>query len=81
MGMTITVCYVFLALILAPALVKSGLYPLAVHLFKNYFVFLRTILGISVVTVCFMGLRLILVLLIAGAINQRGTSYIPMTAG
>ena len=36
MGMTITACYVFLALILAPALVKSGLYPLSVHLFIMY---------------------------------------------
>jgi len=36
MGMTITACYVFLALILAPALVKGGLYPLAVHLFIMY---------------------------------------------
>jgi TRAP transporter 4TM/12TM fusion protein len=36
MGMTITACYVFLALILAPALIKSGLYPLSVHLFIMY---------------------------------------------
>ena len=36
MGMTITACYVFLALVLAPALVKAGLYPLAVHLFIMY---------------------------------------------
>ncbi|MEA3358289.1 MAG: TRAP transporter fused permease subunit [Thermodesulfobacteriota bacterium] len=36
MGMTITACYVFLALILAPALVKSGLYPLSAHLFIMY---------------------------------------------
>ena len=36
MGMTITACYVFLALILAPALVRSGLYPLSVHLFIMY---------------------------------------------
>ena len=36
MGMTITACYVFLALILAPALVKAGLYPLSVHLFIMY---------------------------------------------
>jgi TRAP transporter 4TM/12TM fusion protein len=36
MGMTITACYVFLALILAPALVKFGLYPLSVHLFTMY---------------------------------------------
>ena len=36
MGMTITACYVFLALILAPALVNSGLNPLAVHLYIMY---------------------------------------------
>jgi TRAP transporter 4TM/12TM fusion protein len=36
MGMTITACYVFLALILAPALVRSGLYPLSAHLFIMY---------------------------------------------
>lgn len=36
MGMTITACYVFLAMILAPALVKSGLNPLSVHLFIMY---------------------------------------------
>jgi TRAP transporter 4TM/12TM fusion protein len=36
MGMTITACYVFLALILAPALARSGLYPLSVHLFIMY---------------------------------------------
>ena len=36
MGMTITACYVFLAMVLAPALVKSGLDALAVHLFIMY---------------------------------------------
>jgi TRAP transporter 4TM/12TM fusion protein len=36
MGMTITACYVFLALILAPALINCGLYPLSVHLFVMY---------------------------------------------
>jgi TRAP transporter 4TM/12TM fusion protein len=36
MGVTISACYVILALILAPALVKAGLYPLAVHLFILY---------------------------------------------
>ena len=36
MGMTITACYVFLAMVLAPALVHSGLDPLAVHLFIMY---------------------------------------------
>ncbi len=36
MGMTITACYVFLALVLAPGLVQLGLNELAVHLFVMY---------------------------------------------
>ncbi len=36
MGMTITACYIFLAVVMAPALVNMGLYPLAVHLFVMY---------------------------------------------
>jgi TRAP transporter 4TM/12TM fusion protein len=36
MGMTVTACYIFLAVILAPALVKQGMDPLAVHLFIMY---------------------------------------------
>ncbi len=36
MGMTVTACYIFLAITLAPALVKAGLDPLAVHLFIMY---------------------------------------------
>lgn len=36
MGMTITACYIFLAIVLAPALVNIGLDPLAVHLFVLY---------------------------------------------
>ena len=36
MGMTVTACYVFLAIVLAPPLVKAGLDPLAVHLFIMY---------------------------------------------
>lgn len=36
MGMTITACYVFLALVLAPGLVAQGLNQLAVHLFVMY---------------------------------------------
>jgi TRAP transporter 4TM/12TM fusion protein len=36
MGMTITACYVFLAMILAPALVDVGFHPVAVHLFIMY---------------------------------------------
>lgn len=35
-GMTITACYVFLAIVLVPALVKVGLDPLACHLFVLY---------------------------------------------
>jgi len=36
MGMTVTACYIFLAITLAPPLVKAGLDPLAVHLFIMY---------------------------------------------
>jgi TRAP transporter 4TM/12TM fusion protein len=36
MGMTITACYIFLALVMAPALIKMGFAPLAVHLFVLY---------------------------------------------
>ena len=36
MGMTVTAAYIFLAIILAPALIKIGLDPLAVHLFMLY---------------------------------------------
>ena len=35
-GMTATACYIFLAIMLAPALVQVGLDPLAVHLFIFY---------------------------------------------
>jgi TRAP transporter 4TM/12TM fusion protein len=36
MGMTATACYIFLAIVIAPALVSLGLNPLAVHLFVLY---------------------------------------------
>lgn len=36
MGMTVTACYIFLAIVLAPPLIKTGLDPLAVHLFIMY---------------------------------------------
>lgn len=36
MGMTVTACYIFLAIVLAPPLIKAGLEPLAVHLFIMY---------------------------------------------
>jgi len=36
MGLTITACYIFLALVMAPALVSAGYNPLAVHLFIMY---------------------------------------------
>ncbi|WBU56232.1 TRAP transporter permease [Paracoccus sediminicola] len=36
MGMTVTSCYIFLAVVLAPALIAAGLDPIAVHLFIMY---------------------------------------------
>jgi TRAP transporter 4TM/12TM fusion protein len=36
MGMTVTACYIFLAIVLAPPLVQAGLDPLGVHLFIMY---------------------------------------------
>jgi len=36
MGMSVTACYIILALLVAPALIRSGLDPLAVHLFVLY---------------------------------------------
>ncbi|MFZ5780891.1 MAG: TRAP transporter permease [Pseudomonadota bacterium] len=36
MGMTITACYIFLAVLLAPSLIQAGLNPLAVHMFIMY---------------------------------------------
>ena len=36
MGMTVTACYIFLAVVLAPALTEAGLNVLAVHLFILY---------------------------------------------
>jgi len=36
MGMTVTACYIFLAIVLAPPLVKAGMDPVAVHLFILY---------------------------------------------
>jgi TRAP transporter 4TM/12TM fusion protein len=36
MGMTITACYIFLAIVLAPPLVAAGFDPVAVHLFMLY---------------------------------------------
>src|SRR3970040_3061127 len=36
MGMTVTACYIFLAIVLAPPMIKAGLDPLAVHLFIMY---------------------------------------------
>lgn len=36
MGLTITACYLLLAVLLAPALVQFGFYPLAVHIFLIY---------------------------------------------
>lgn len=36
MGMTVSACYIFLAIVLAPALVNAGLHPIASHLFILY---------------------------------------------
>jgi len=36
MGLTITACYIFLALVMAPAVIAAGYDPLAVHLFIMY---------------------------------------------
>jgi len=43
MGMTITAAYVFLAVVMAPALVQAGLNPVAVHLFIMYWAMLSFI--------------------------------------
>lgn len=37
MGMTVSACYIFLSILLAPALVEAGLNPLASHLFILYY--------------------------------------------
>lgn len=36
MGMTVTACYIFLSILLAPALIQAGLDPIASHLFILY---------------------------------------------
>jgi TRAP transporter 4TM/12TM fusion protein len=36
LGLTVTACYIFLAIVLAPPLIKAGLDPLAVHMFVLY---------------------------------------------
>lgn len=36
MGMTVSACYIFLSILLAPALIQAGLNPLASHLFILY---------------------------------------------
>jgi TRAP-type uncharacterized transport system fused permease subunit len=36
MGMTVSACYIFLSILLAPALINAGLNPLASHLFIMY---------------------------------------------
>jgi TRAP-type uncharacterized transport system fused permease subunit len=36
MGMTASACYIFLAIVLAPALISTGLDPMAVHLYVFY---------------------------------------------
>jgi TRAP transporter 4TM/12TM fusion protein len=43
MGMTVTAAYVFLAVVMAPALIQGGLDPVAVHLFIMYWAMLSFI--------------------------------------
>jgi TRAP transporter 4TM/12TM fusion protein len=43
LGLTTTACYIFLAVLLAPALVRAGLHPMAVHLFILYWGMLSSI--------------------------------------
>ena len=43
MGMTVTAAYVFLAVVMAPALIQAGLNPVAVHLFIMYWAMLSFI--------------------------------------
>ncbi len=42
-GMTVTAAYIFLAIVLAPALIQGGLSPMAVHLFILYWAMLSFI--------------------------------------
>jgi TRAP transporter 4TM/12TM fusion protein len=52
-GLTITAAYIFLAVMVAPALIQEGLHPLAVHLFILYWAVLSEItppVALSVVT-------------------------------
>jgi TRAP-type uncharacterized transport system fused permease subunit len=42
-GMTVTAAYIFLAIVLAPALIQGGLDPMAVHLFILYWAMLSFI--------------------------------------
>jgi TRAP transporter 4TM/12TM fusion protein len=51
-GMTITACYVFLAVCLAPALTKVGLYPMAAHMFIFYWGMLSDITPPTAISVC-----------------------------
>lgn len=51
-GMTITACYVFLAVCLAPALIKIGLYPMAAHLFIFYWGMMSDITPPTAISVC-----------------------------
>jgi TRAP transporter 4TM/12TM fusion protein len=42
-GMTITACYIFLSLMVAPVLIKMGINPIAAHLFMLYYAMLSFI--------------------------------------
>jgi len=79
MGMTISACYIFLAMTMAPPLVAAGFDPLAVHLFVMYYSMLSfitppvalgaaagsAIAGASFVKTAFTSMRMGFVLFIA----------------
>jgi TRAP-type uncharacterized transport system fused permease subunit len=51
-GMTITACYVFLAVCLAPALIKIGVAPMAAHMFIFYWGMMSDITPPTAISVC-----------------------------
>lgn len=51
-GMTITACYVFLAVCLAPAMIKIGVEPMAAHMFIFYWGMMSDITPPTAISVC-----------------------------
>jgi len=72
-GMTVTACYVFLAIVLVPALTKAGLDPMASHLFVLYW-------GVMSYITPPVALGAITAATIAGA-NSMKTGFLSMRLG